>query len=274
MKQALRETENGLATIRTWLAHRCAIHYPDHKGEILVQRLERVQRDFGLPSLADLAARLHDTSSDAVSQAVIQAAATNHTYFFREIEVLEDFVARMLPRIANAPEIRIWSAACSSGDEAFTLAILIAEALGQDALRRVRILGTDISAPMIRKAESGLVTERHLDQMPRSLRNRHLEPAGPETWQISKAIRDACTFRRLNLKTIPFPFSNQFHAVFCRNVLYYFALPDQVATVEAIARVTLPGGWLVTSVTENARELSPLWVQEANGIYRLGGQSA
>jgi chemotaxis protein methyltransferase CheR len=228
----------GYESIRGWLEQRCAIHYPEHKRDLLQQRLSRVQRAFHLTALSQLAAEVTHANNHEVQMAVIHAASTNHTYFFRETDVLEYFRTTVLPILKNRREIRLWSAACSTGDEVYTLAILIAETLGMEALARTQILGTDISGPV---------------------------------FQVRPEIRAACTFRRMNLKSYPYPFRKPFQAVFCRNVLYYFAIKDQIDVIEAIADVTEPEGFLFTSVTETMRDVSPRWTYVTSGINRRGG---
>ena len=252
--------------IRGWLEKRCAIHYPEHKRDLLVQRLSRVQRAYALRTLQELARKVTIEQAHDMQLAVMHAASTNHTYFFREKDILDFFRREVLPVLASRDEIRLWSAACSTGDEVYTLAILIAETLGMDALKRTQILGTDISAPVIERAETGVYAARHLEQVPPEIQRKYLRPVGIEQYQVIPELRAACTFRRMNLKTAELPFRKPFQAVFCRNVLYYFAHRDQVDIVNTLADVTEKGGWLFTSVTENVRDLSPSWTAVASGI--------
>lgn len=258
----------GCEAIRGWLVQRCGIHFPEHKMDQLRQRLAKVQRDFAVADLSDMAGRLMSNASLDLQLAVMHAASTNHTYFFREPEILSDFRTRILPGLASRDEIRIWSAACAGGDEAYTIAILIAETLGPAALRRTAILGTDLSAPVIREAEAATYSENRLEHVPFDILSRWFEPQGAGRHRLRADIRQACTFRQMNLKSMPFPFRKTFQAVFCRNVLYYFERDDQIATLRALHDVTEPGGWLVTSVTENVRDHAAPWQPVANGIFR------
>lgn len=255
-------------SIRSWLVKRCGIHYPDHKRDLLIQRLNRVQRAFTYSNLGELASNLIETPDNDVELAVISAASTNHTYFFREKETLAVVKDQILPTLSQRQELRIWSAACSTGDEAFTIAMLVADTLGDEALKRTSILGTDISAPVIERAEAGVFAERQIQEVTPSIRNRYLQPIGLGQFAVADRIRQSCTFRRMNLKSTPYPFKHQFQIVFCRNVLYYFDHKDQIATLEAIFEVTEPGGWLITSVTESIRDLPSPWRCVANGVYR------
>ncbi len=258
----------GIEKIRLWLEQTCAIHYPPLKRPLLEQRLGRAQRKLGMSTLAELAAALQRPDAHDVHLAIMHAASTNHTFFFREQEVLSYFRTEILPGLADRSEIRIWSAACSTGDEVYTLAIMIAETLGMETLRRSHILGTDISAPVIETAEIGVFPLRQLQQVPSDIVRRYMHPVGIDQFQVNDEIRAACTFRRLNLKKAPYPFQRPFQAVFCRNVLYYFTPADQVAVVNSIADVTEPHGFLLTSVTENIRDLTTRWLPLTSGISR------
>lgn len=260
----------GFADIRGWLSQRCGIVYPDHKLDLLRQRLARVVRSFALTDLDALSRAVIKDERTDVQLAVMHAASTNHTFFFREREVLDVFTEKVLPSLMDRPEIRIWSAAASTGDEAYTIGILAAESQGQRCLDKLMILGTDISAPVVERAELGVYHKRQFVQTPPDILDRYFKPTGIEQYRVNENIRKLCTFRRMNLKATPYPFKKPFQVVFCRNILYYFDRIDQIATLNAIYDVTEPGGWLVTSVTEPIRDLGSRWVQVETGVYRRG----
>ncbi len=240
----------GYERLRTWLNDRCGIYYAEKKKELLQQRLTRVLERFGLADLHELANCVESGLSGDIELALVDAASTNHTFFFREPQVLDFFADTILPNSGHKSELRIWSAAASTGDEAYTLAILAAEVLGPaQAASRVSILGTDISAPVIKRAESAVYGMVHLEHMPEHVLKRYFEPVEDDEFTVSPHIRRMCTFRRLNLKAQPFPFRRPFDIVFCRNVLYYFDRAQQFRTLEALYDVTEVGGWPLTSVT-------------------------
>lgn len=265
----VKPSESGYERIRAWLNSRCGIYYPEKKKDLLTSRLYRVLEQFSLGNLDDLALCVETGHKHDILLAVMHIASTNHTYFFREPQILNFFHDKILPLLAHQPELRIWSAAASTGDEAYTLAILATEALGREqATDRVAILGTDISGKVITRAESGTYGKGHLEHTPDEILQRYFKPAGVEQFQVAPYIRNMCTFRRLNLKAQPFPFRHGFDVVFCRNVLYYFDREHQHRTLEAIYDVTVPGGWLLTSVTESVRDLATRWSPIGGGIYR------
>ncbi|MEY8881693.1 protein-glutamate O-methyltransferase CheR [Donghicola sp. XS_ASV15] len=260
--------QTGYEQIRNWLSHRCGINFADNKQDLLRQRLARVTRRFEYNDLNGLARDLLNNPPQDVELAVMHAASTNHTYFFREPEVLDNFREMIIPLLADRTEMRVWSAAASTGDEAYTVAIMIAESLGLNALKRLKILGTDISEPVVQRAEMGVFPQRQFAHTDPMILRRYFEPTGMDQFHVRPELRHCCTFRRMNLKARPYPFIHPFQVVFCRNILYYFDREDQIGTLEAIYDATEPGGWLITSVTESIRDLGSRWEPVCAGIYR------
>jgi len=263
------DCDPAVHAVSAWLRQRCGIDYQPHKLALLRSRLQQVVDRQGLGDIDELSRRLSSGSDVGLTNAVVQMASTNHTFFFREPRVLERFPDAIFPHFGQQQSIRIWSAAASTGDEAYSVAILAAEHFGSDeARRRVSILGTDISGRVIAKAEQGTYEGPQIEQMPKGVLPRYFQRSDSDTWTVSSDIRSMCTFRRLNLKSTPWPFRSRFDAVLCRNVLYYFDRADQRAVLEAIYDVTAPGGWLLTSVTETIRDLDTRWQQCGAGVYR------
>jgi chemotaxis protein methyltransferase CheR len=200
---------------------------------------------------------------------VAREVSTNHSYFFREEKVLRFFRNRILPTLPAEDRWRFWSAACASGEEVYTLAIILAEVLGfVPAQNQAAILGTDIDHRMIGQAEQGMYGEQELEKIPKNLRKRYFRQADPGQWRVHPNLRQMCTFRRLNLMSGSWPFRHSFHVILCRNVLYYFDTEHQRDLAERLYDVTLPGGWLITSVTEPVQSLKTRWQPVASGAYR------
>jgi chemotaxis protein methyltransferase CheR len=255
--------------LRTWLNDRCGIFFSDNKKDLLVQRLGRVVEQFDLKGLDDLADVVEGGAQHDILLAVMHAASTNYTYFFREHQVLDFYIQEILPSFSRRDDVRVWCAAVSTGDEAYTAAMLAAEVWGREIARqRLAILGTDISESVISRAEMALYSGNHVEHTPPELLRRYFRPSGVEQFVVADDIRGMCTFRRLNLRAYPYPFQKPFDVVFCRNVLYYFDKENQRNVLEAIYDVTQVGGWLLTSVTENLRGLGTRWVTVAGGIHR------
>ncbi|MGJ0508702.1 MAG: CheR family methyltransferase [Methylocystis sp.] len=245
------------------------MHFGDADLEVMGQRLGRVLDQFGLGTLERLADEIERGKRDDVTAAVVHAASTNHTYFFREMDTLNVFRDRILPGLASQPEIRIWSAAASTGDEAYTCAMLSAETMDLSvASERIKILGTDISGPVIQLAEAGAYRPSSLENVPFHIKSRYFKPTADGRFAIVDDIKRMCTFRRMNLKSRPYPFQKRFDIVLCRNVLYYFRPATQREVLELIYEVTQPNGWLLTDVSFTLRDLGVSWVTVASGVHR------
>lgn len=263
------QEEQSLEFIRTWIHYKTGMYYPEQKKDFLNERLQRLCRQTGLTGLEELNQHLQKQDSEDLLLDLACAVSTNHTYFFREEETLAYFQEKIIPSLPAGEKWRIWSAASSTGDEAYTLAIILAELLGlHEAKTRVSILGTDISRMVIAQAEQGYFREEHLYKLQPILRQRYFQPAGEKRWQINRRVADLCVFRRFNLMQTPWPFNRQFHVIFCRNVLYYFDRQYQQTLVEHLYDQTTPGGWLITSVTESLWGFDTRWQTVVAGVYR------
>jgi chemotaxis protein methyltransferase CheR len=203
-----------------------------------------------------------------LAREVACAVSTNHSYFFREEKVVQFLKEQILPTLPAEGKWRLWSAASASGEEAYTLAIILAEALGpEQARKKVSILGTDIDRSVLERAEHGVYNELSLEKVPLHLRRRYFHSVGSGKWYIDSALKQMCIFRQLNLMSAPWPFRNDFHVILCRNVLYYFDPEHQRDLTERLYDVTVPSGWLITSVTEPVQILKTRWQPVASGVY-------
>lgn len=255
--------------VAVWLHSYCGMHYPESKVGLLIQRLNRVVERFELGSLERLADEVEQGANSEIVSAVTHAASTNHTYFYREPQVLVHFRDMILPALANQPKIRVWSAAASTGDEAYTLAMIASDVLGlQAAKSRMSVLGTDISGTVIRHAEAAKYRMASLQNVDPETKERYFCAVDDGRYAVCEDIRRICTFRRMNLQRHPYPFQKRFDVVLCRNVLYYFDRNHQRSVLEAIYDVTEPGGWLLTSVTETVRDLGTRWITITGGVHR------
>ncbi|MBI5034369.1 MAG: methyltransferase domain-containing protein [Chloroflexi bacterium] len=263
------EDKSYVDSIREWIFSHTGLHFGEKKYFTLYRRLQTVCWRMGIPNLREMDRLLHAANSSHLAVQVVCAVSTNHTFFFRELEVLQQITTRILPQMDHAEELRIWSAAAASGEEAYTIGILLGETLGMtQALRQVSILGTDISHPMIDQAEHGVYDAGRMELIATDVAKRYFEPVGLGQWRVIPALKQLCTFRRMNLQSMPWPFKNPFHVIVCRNVLYYFDVPEQKRLVEEMYDWTMPGGWLITSVTETLSGQSTRWHKVDIGLFQ------
>jgi chemotaxis protein methyltransferase CheR len=256
-------------SIRQWIYDHTGLHYPERKHALLYQRLRKLCWRLGIPDLEALDYHLQQGDLPSLAGEVARAVSTNHSYFFREEKVLQFFRNQILPTLPAEDRWRFWSAACASGEEAYTVAVILAEALGLvPAQNQAAILGTDIDHRMIEQAEQGMYSEQRLEKVPKHLHKRYFGQAGSGQWRVNPNLRQMCTFRRLNLMSGSWPFRQCFHVILCRNVLYYFDTEHQRDLAERLYDATLSGGWLITSVTEPVQSLKTRWQPVVSGVYR------
>lgn len=238
-------TQAEFAYLRAFLRERSGLSLPVDKLYLARSRLAAVRRRFGLASDADLVRRLRLRPDPDLAAAVVESMSTNETFFFRDRTAFELLRTVLLPRaVANrrgAGRIRIWSAAASSGQEAYSIAMLARE-MGRD-LRgcAVDILGTDISAAMIDRARAGRYSQREVQRgLPVRLLLAHFAKEGSD-WVVAEEIRSSVRFEPLNLAR-GFDHLGPFDIVLCRNVLIYFDASTKRQVVEGLARVLRPDG--------------------------------
>ena len=219
---------------------------PD-KAYLLEARLAALLRRLDLGSLDALAARLRLPAQDALAAEVVEAMTTNESFFFRDDKPFAHFRAHALPRLCAARPaglgLRIWSAAAATGQEAYSIAMLIAEHRATLAGRPVTIIGTDIARAPLERARAGLYTQFEVQRgLPMTMLVRHFrkEAAG---FRVRDELRTAVEFREFNLLGDLRPLG-RFDVVFCRNVLIYFDAPTKTRVLAAIAAQMPPDGIL------------------------------
>jgi chemotaxis protein methyltransferase CheR len=255
-----------LAALRAWVETHFGIRFAPGQEDSFGSRLDtfcRIHR----ATREELHGRLRGGDRLLVL-GLAEAISTNYTTFFREPEIFTFLGETILATLPRTEPARFWSAASSSGEEAYSLAIFLQERLGEAAASsQVRILGTDISERHVRSAEEGIFSTQKLDQLDPS-RRALFDPLGIGQWRARASLRRMCTFRRLNLTQPTWPFEQRFHVIFLRNVLYYFAASMRRAVVEACYDAAEPGAWLITSLTEPMLDMSTRWSQLRPAIFR------
>lgn len=254
--------------LRLWIKRHLGIVYTADQNQQLVDRLKRFAASKRLTPETLLEALQRGDS--ALTCELAEVMSTNYTFFMREPETLDFLRDHVLPAYPEG-ELRIWSAATSSGDEAYSAAICCLERFGPEARQRVKILGTDISQRQIDFAEAGIYPAEQLTRIDATRRTLWFTPIdNGRRFQVRPVVHELCTFRRMNLTQIPWPFERRFQVILLRNVLYYLERPMCQRVLEACYDVTAPGGWLITSITEPIMDIKTRWRRVAPAIYRRG----
>ncbi|WP_328804053.1 protein-glutamate O-methyltransferase CheR [Roseibium aggregatum] len=232
------------------------IKMPPTKKTMLEGRLRRRLRATGIATFSNYCSYLFDEDgleSEAIF--LIDAVTTNKTDFFREAKHFDVLREVMVPDLAErgVEDLRIWSAACSTGAEPYTMAMVLEETVEDRMLRSYSVLATDLSTDVLAAARKGIYPTGMLRPVPASLRRKYvLEPKDPEMdcMRIHPRLRSRVGFARMNLMDDAYPVTEPMHAIFCRNVLIYFDKPTQAKVLSRLVDCLAPGGYLTIGHSE------------------------
>ena len=267
-------SQSEFNVFRQFLEDKSGIVLGDNKQYLVTSRLKKLQEEHGIKSLTELMARIQAQPRGLLQEQVVDAMTTNETLWFRDtfpFEVMKNKVFPELLKKQMGQRLRVWSAACSSGQEPYSLSMIVDEYdranLGQ-AKASVQIVATDLSPSMLQACKEG---EYDSLAIARGLSRDRLEnyfdktPAG--LWKVKPAIKSRVEFRALNLLD-SYAGLGKFDVVFCRNVLIYFSAEAKKDILTRIHATLKPGGYLVLGASEALNGLPDLYtmVQCSPGI--------
>jgi len=243
--------------IRNLVYERSRINLSSDKRQLVTARLGKRLRATKLANIGEYCRLLKSPGADEELANLIDAISTNHTFFFREIAHFDYLRKSVVPemqarsRTERWTKFRVWSAACSSGEEPYSIAMTLAEALPAYPWQ---IEATDISHRVLEKAAAGIYSEDTVAKLPRETLRTHFQRGfGPQegNYRVKRLLRDRIAFHHLNLLEGEPPFREPFHVIFCRNVMIYFDRPTQEQLVARLASRLIPGGYLFVGHSES-----------------------
>ncbi|MCP5365363.1 MAG: protein-glutamate O-methyltransferase CheR [Hyphomicrobiales bacterium] len=262
--------------LTTLIKDRSGISLSVDKTYLLENRLTPLAKGKGFDGISGLVAKMRMGGAEALITEVVEAMTTNESLFFRDTKPFEIFRDVALPRILDSrpagQPLRIWSLACSSGQEAYSIAITLKENWARLANRRIQILGTDISTAVLQKAKAGIYTHFEVQRgMPVRLLVKYFDQNGAN-WEIKPELRQMVEFRRHNM-ILEAPALASADIVFCRNVLIYFDEATKRSVLEKVARVMPKDGVLFLGAAENVMGVSDVFepLSGARGAYQRAG---
>ncbi|MBU0484937.1 MAG: protein-glutamate O-methyltransferase CheR [Proteobacteria bacterium] len=233
-------TDREFNLIRTLVYDRFGINLTEQKRSLVVGRLQKLLRDTGFKNFQDYYNHVISDPSDQALVSLINRISTNYTYFNREKAHFDLMQQKTLPEISaklkalGRRDLRIWSAGCSSGEEAYMLAILICEFFGNEyGFWDGGLLATDISEWVLSKAREGVYEAEQIKKIPKYLTGKYFTKKNDGRWQANERLKKEVTFRKFNLMNKTFPFKKPFQIIFCRNVMIYF---DEITRTELVRR--------------------------------------
>ena len=239
----------GFAFLSKWLYERTGLVLGPDKLYLVESRLSPIARKFNLSGLDAIVVELRSGRTGDFVTEVSDAMMTNESFFYRDVKPFDQFRDMVLPKLVQARaatrKLRIWSAASSTGQEPYTLAMLLKEQEAKLAGWKVEIVGTDISRDALDRAKAGLYTQFEVQRgLPVQMLLKYFKQQG-DRWLIAEPLRQMVQYREFNLLSDPGTLG-QFDIVFCRNVLIYFDQATKGAVLGRIAR-TMPTCLLYTS---------------------------
>lgn len=261
--------EQDFAPIVAFLRNQIGITLEPHRMGLLQARLRSRLQAMGFVSFTQFNDRvLKVDPSGPGMQLLIDLSTVNHTAFFREpahFTYMAEYVASLLKE--GVAPVRIWSAGCSTGQEPFSMAMVLAETIPNLSPQRVEIWASDLSKEVLHAATRAIYNENEVKAVsPARLRRFFLRGRGPRqgSYRVVPEIHDLVRFRHIDLRNPSWPLPNDFHIIFCRNVSIYFAEDERMTLLNRLAQHLRPGGWLaigngeiLPGVPANLRKQSP-----------------
>ena len=243
------------------LSARIGLHFPQERWNDLGRGLKAASQELGFADSIELA-RLVLSRSLSIDHIKVLARHLTipETYFFRDrstmLALRDQILADLISdRRKSGLRLRIWSAGCCSGEEPYTIAILLRELLPDFKNWMVSILGTDINPVVLAKAASGFYNDWSFREVPEGFKESHFNSVGKQ-FQVRQDLREMVTFSFLNLAADPYPSlttnTEAMDLIFCRNVLMYFSREEAVRSIGKLYKCLTPGGWLVVSAGESS----------------------
>jgi len=275
---SVRMSDKDFVRLSEFILDSCGIKLPPAKKTMLEGRLRKRLRALGIESFeryCEFLFSLKGSQSEYIH--MIDAITTNKTDFFREPDHFDYLSDRILPElvslygIGSRKRLNVWSAACSTGEEPYTLAMVLSEFAEKCPAFNFSILATDISTAVLKKAKSGIYEHDRVLPIPMMLRKKYLLKSKEKAKglvRIAPQLRNSVRFGRLNFLEEKYGIDEPMAIVFCRNALIYFDRPTQEKLVNRLSQHLMPGGYLFVGHSESLHNMDLPLVQTSTTIYR------
>ena len=276
----MKPTSQDIDAVCSLVNELCGIYLDDSKSYLIEGRLSDLVDRHGCDSYADLARKARSGLGHQIKTEIVDAITTNETLWFRDSSPFEAMRYKLLPELLDAKastlfprKLRIWSAACSTGQEAYSIAMALGDVLPDIDRWDIQIHGTDISPAAVDQARRGVYSDLEISRgLEQKYRGAYFLREGRD-WRINDQLRSMCRFDVKNLLG-PMPGLGKYDFIFCRNVAIYFTDEDRKKVFDRVADSLNPEGWLFVGSSESLTGMGQHWTAERHCravCYRLSG---
>lgn len=271
----LKISPGSFERLSEFITRELGIKMSEAKVSMIQSRLSRRVRELGLKSIDQYCEHLFSPEGTATERAhFFNAVTTNKTDFFREAQHFAYLVEAVIPRLTSALRgrpLKVWSAACSSGEEPYTLAMILSRYAESHPEFSFGILGTDISTRVLQLGKEGIYTRPQVAPIPNELRRKYLlqcKQKDLDLVRIVPALRQTVSFHQLNLMDEEYAVREEFDVIFCRNVLIYFSRDTQQGVIRKLCRHLRKGGYLFVGHSESLSGMSLPLVSMGSSVFK------
>lgn len=265
-------TEKEFRQLTEYIQNNYGICIKDEKKTLITGRLNNVLVENKCNDFSEYFNLLQRDKTGRALTTFINKITTNHTFFMREEAHFHYFNDKVLPYLEEREkekDLRIWSAGCSSGEEPYTLAMILNEYFGKEKVMwDTKVLATDISDNVLKKAIKGQYSNEHVSSLPPAWRINYFNRVDSENSVATDKIRKEVIFRKFNLMDEVFPFRKKFHVIFCRNVMIYFDNNTRKELIDKFYECTEPGGYLFIGHSESLNREETKYKYVLPAVYR------
>lgn len=265
-------TDKEFSQLAEFIKKNYGINLKEEKRALVVGRLQNVLIQKNMKSFSEYFEHVLSDKTGEAAIELVNKITTNYTYYMREADhffYFKDIVLPYLAETAKNKDLRIWSAGCSSGEEPYTLAMIIDEHFrGKKAGWDTRILATDISGKMLEKAKKGIYDCDSIKKLPSQWRLNYFRQLDDNSYTVIDKIKNEVIFRKFNLVDGTFPFKRKFHVIFYRNVMIYFDMKTKEELLERFYNALEYGGYLFIGHSESIDRRRTMFRYVIPAVYR------
>jgi chemotaxis protein methyltransferase CheR len=277
VKLVITITDKEFFALADYIKHNYGIHLKKEKQALVTGRLHNVLLENNFKSFSEYFNYIVSDKSGEAAATLVNKITTNHTFFMREEEhfdYLQNVVLPYLTQSVTDKDLRIWSAGCSSGEEPYTIAMILDDYFGRDKIWwDTKVLATDISSNVLEEARKGQYSNEDIAHLPPQWRQKYFNcilsgSDSKECAELCQKIRNEVIFRKFNLMESVFPFKRKFHVIFCRNVMIYFDNETKKRLVDKLYDLTEDGGFLFIGHSESLNREQTRYKYIMPALYR------